>query len=639
MSARDSDVSSGTRAQARVVTPPSASAPPTDSNPLDDRPGTTGNEPNSVIIPPPGPDRWRAAVVVPPPAVDGNRPVHQEHSPFSRRKVVPATSPGDLSAPGGDASAGQPAPPSLATAVPTASREATEGDTGLESTSDRTWSDTRRAAINTGLRWTMVARPFIETANLLGVAVLARLVTPADFGRWAIAMIVLTLATVPTQAVQYSIVQRDQIDRDHLHTGVTLTILMGLGVCALCFVASYTVVPNLFDARTAMLVRLTIPSSFINSVNTVQIATLTRRLEFRRLSLLDMMITVGGTALAIPLAAIGLGGEAMVLALLAASTVGFILLCCWIRPPVPGFRLSSARDLLRAGIPAASSAASLVGFQNCDYVIVGARLGALQAGYYFRAYTLGVVYQKKVSQVMYSLGFPVMSRSTSDAEIHHLRQRMLHTVTLTLFPLLTALAIVAPKFVPWFYGPEWHAAIVPVQLLTIGGAAMLVAEAVIVSMLATGRARAVAWWGWGHFLAYGAGVFAVAHFGLPAVAAAAVLIHTTFLIVAYLQLHHGCLRRAFNALAKDVFPAVACSVGFAAVALPVSVAASRLGIPTLPYLITTSLAGGAGYVLSLRLWFPSELRHLRHLVRRLLPGRTQRLLGRLVSRPQPQSAA
>ncbi len=48
----------------------------------------------------------------------------------------------------------------------------------------------------------------------------------------------------------------------------------------------------------------------------------------------------------------------------------------------------------------------MVGFQNCDYVIVGARLGALQAGYYFRAYTLGVVYQTKVSQVMNSARLP-----------------------------------------------------------------------------------------------------------------------------------------------------------------------------------------------------------------------------------------
>ena len=485
----------------------------------------------------------------------------------------------------------------------------------------------------------MIGRPAIEAANLLGVAVLARLIAPAEFGRYAIALIVLTLASVPTQAVQYSLVQRDQVDHDHLKTGVTLTILMGLAVCALCFAASYTVVPTLFGAGTAVLVRLMIPACFINSVNTVQIAIITRRLEFRRLSLLDMTITLFGTVASISLAAIGLDGTALVLGVLAASAAGFILLCCWVLPPTPNFRLRAARDLLGSGVHAASAAASLVGFQNCDYVIVGARLGALQAGYYFRAYTLSVVYQKKATQVLTSVGFPVLSRATSEDEVDRLRQRMVHTITLILFPLLTTLVIVAPKFVTWLYGPAWRACVVPVQILAIGGGAMLVVEAVTVTMLATGRARAVMWWGWGHFIVYGAAVFAVSGLGLTAIAVAAAVVHGTFLIISYLQLHHGRLRRGFKTLAKDVLPAAASSLGLAAVALPASVFASTLGIPMVPYLLLMALAGGAGYFLSLRLCFPNELRQLGLLAARLLPMRVHRLFGRFILRPQPQSAA
>ena len=280
----------------------------------------------------------------------------------------------------------------------------------------------------------MIGRPVVELANLFGAAVLARFVSPAEFGRYAIALIVLFLASVPTQAVQYAIVQRKHIDRDHLTTGVTLTILVGLAVCAFCLAASYTVVPHLFGERTAVLVRLMIPACFINSVNTVQIASITRRLEFRRLSILDMTITLVGLVVMISLAVIGLNGEAMVLGILAGGSAGFILVSCWMLPPIPDFRLGSARDLLRSGIPAASGAASIAGLQNCDYLIVGARLGALQAGYYFRAYTLSVMYQQKVTQVMTSVGFPVLSRAASEDEVHRLRQRMVHTITLILFP-------------------------------------------------------------------------------------------------------------------------------------------------------------------------------------------------------------
>jgi len=386
-------------------------------------------------------------------------------------------------------------------------------------------------------------------------------------------------------------------------------------------------------------VRLMIPACFLNSINTVQYAMLSRRLEFRRLSLIDMTTAVVGAVVTIPLAVLGWGGAAIVIGVDAGSLAGFILICCWIRPPIPNFRLRAARDFARYGIPAASNAASLLCFENCDYVIVGARVSALQAGYYFRAYTLGVVYQTKVSQVITTVGLPVLSRVRSEAEVHVLRQRIIQTITMILFPLLTALAIVAPKFVTWLYGPAWRASVLPVQILTIGGAAMLVAQAVTVAMLATGRPRSVMLWGWGHFLVYGAAVFTVARLGLPTVAIAAVIVHTTFLVIAYIQLHHGSVRRGLSALSKDVLPAGLASACLAAVAVPVSILASRLGMPVVPYLLLIAVAGGASYFVSLRLWFPNELRELAVFAGRLLPARTHRVVMRWMVEPQPQSAA
>ncbi len=634
---RASDPSLASYGPPPVVASPRVDALPTSSrNPLAGASPSAGREETSVTVPSSTPRRSRPAVVPPSPSSGTDPHDAGQLSPFSLRKVVPSTPPAHAAVRDDDG-AGQGTSPSPRSGVAALSRASAEDNAGSGPSDESAAPSEPRAAIRTGMRWTLVGRPIIEAANLLGVVVLARLVAPAEFGRYSIALIVLYLANVPTQAVQYTIVQRGEIERDHLRTGVTLTILMGLAMCAFCFAASYTIVPILFGARTAVLVRLMIPACFINSVNTVQYALITRRLEFRRLSLIDMTTTLVGAAVAIPLAAIGLNGEAMVIGVVAGSTAGFLLICFWVRLPMPNFRLRSARELLRSGIPAASNAASLVCFQNCDYVIVGARVGPLQAGYYFRAYTLGVVYQTKVSQAMTTLGFPVLSRVRSEDEVHRLRRRMIQTITLILFPLLTALAIVAPKFVTWFYGPAWGAVVVPVQILTIGGAAMLMAQAVTVGLLAIGRARAVMLWGWGHFLIYGAAVFAVARLGLPAVAVAAVVVHTAFLIIAYVLLARGSIRQAFKELARDVLPATVGSIGLAAVAVPVDLL--TLGVPMLGYLLIIALAGGAGYFFTLRLWFPAELHGLSLLAGRVLPVRLHRLFGRFIARPQAQSAA
>ena len=100
------------------------------------------------------------------------------------------------------------------------------------------------------------------------------------------------------------------------------------------------------------------------------------------------------------MAVAGLGGVALVLGALAGALATSVLTWTWAPPPLPRLAKGPTRELWRFGLPASLTAMSWIGFRNCDYAIVGARRGALQAGLYYRAYTLGVEYQKKVSQVM-----------------------------------------------------------------------------------------------------------------------------------------------------------------------------------------------------------------------------------------------
>jgi PST family polysaccharide transporter len=512
------------------------------------------------------------------------------------------------------------------------------GDAGHHRLEPEQTSVTRSAIVH-GLRWTFIARLSAEVVSFIAAAALARLIAPAEFGRYTLAMVVLTLANVPTQAVGYSLVQRDSLERDHVRTGLTLTVVIGLVICGVTFAASYAIVAPAFGAETAALVRLMIPACFINSVNTVPLAMMSRRLQFRRLSLIDITIGVFASATAVALAVGGRNGAAMVLGTTAGSIAGLVLICWWAPPPWPGFRLSAARDLLRFGIPAGSSALSLVCFSNCDYIILGARIGALQTGFYFRAYTLSVQYQTKVSNVLISVGFPVLSRASSAEEVDALRHRMVLTITLLLFPLLVILVIIAPHFVTWFYGPAWGPAILPVQLLTLGGAAMCVAGAVSVAMLATGRANALMHWGWGHFVVYAIVVFLLARVGISAVAGGAAVVHMAFLLALYLLMVRGSLRRAVRTMVRDMLPATAACIGLAAAAILTSMCLAVMEVPTLPYMLVVSVAGGTGYLFTLRVCFPIALQDLLRLAHRVLPARTQRVMARVLPRLHMQSAA
>jgi PST family polysaccharide transporter len=492
------------------------------------------------------------------------------------------------------------------------------------------------AAAAHGVRWVTLARVGIELVLLGSMVVLARLIPPAEFGAVAVAILAGELALlVPAEGVGTALVQRAAVGREHLQAGLALALLTGLAIVGLTLLAASLIVEPLFGEHTANLVRLATPGFMLGAAGTVPMAILRRRLAFRRISVIEIVNNSIRSAACVGLALAGLDGEALVIGGIAGGLVAFAVTWASAPAPLPWLRLSAARDLLGYGLPASLASVSWVGFRNSDYAIIGARLGAVEAGYYFRAYQLAVEYQKKISLVMGQVGFPVLARAESAEQRAAIRTQMVRMLTILLFPLLAVLAIVAPVLVPWAFGPAWAPAALPTQILALGGAATLVIDAAGVAFMAAGRARALLGFGWAHFLVYAPAVLVVAPLGLAAVAAAAAVVHTLFLFVAYVMLFRGTGVNPVRQLWLEVAPATLSCVGLAAVGVPVGTALSTADAPALVQLAAVTLAAAAAYLLTLRVCFPAAWADLRAFVARVLPDQR---LSRFTRRLAPASA-
>ena len=156
---------------------------------------------------------------------------------------------------------------------------------------------------------------------------------------------------------------------------------------------------------------------------------------------------------------------------------------------------------------------------------------------------------------------------------------MVGLLTTVLFPLLVLLAISAPVAIPFLFGPHWVDAVVPAQILCLGGGATLVANAAGTVLMASGRARALLGFGLAHFLTYGLTVLLVVHLGIVAVAIDAAVVHTLFAVLAYALMLRGSTEHPLRRLWEDIGPAVVSCLGLVAVALPVSVALTAAAVP------------------------------------------------------------
>ena len=258
------------------------------------------------------------------------------------------------------------------------------------------------------------------------MVILARLIPPAAFGVFALATIVQELAiNIPGEGIGSALVQRKELRRDHLQAGFALSLLIGVVLIVVTLLLAQFVVRPLYDAQTAGYVALATPWFLLGAILALPTSMLRRRLDFKRLAVLDLTQSMVRAFVTVLLAAaFGLDAPALILGGLAGLVAVVPLALVFARVPIPRWRTAAIREILPYGGPAALATVAWAGFRNGDYAVVGARLGAAQAGFYWRGFQLGVEYQRKISTVMTQIAFPVLSRTTGEHEMFALRRRM-----------------------------------------------------------------------------------------------------------------------------------------------------------------------------------------------------------------------
>jgi len=457
-----------------------------------------------------------------------------------------------------------------------------------------------------GLRWVAVARVTCETLTFGAALVLARLVPPAEFGRAAVAIVAINIAAILTfEGLGSALVQIERLRPAHLQ-GVALAGPV-LGGAATVIVAAGAAVlgPHLFDVATVTLIQLASLAFVLAGVGVVPRAQLQRRLDFRRLSIIEVVALVPGSLTAVGLAVAGLDGEAIVLGLLvtsAATALLFTISAPWVRPR---WRPGELREVLTFGSLSFSASLTYGLYRNIDYVILGAKLSAAQVGFYYRAFQLGVDYQRKISGIMARIAFPVYSRSASMEDMRAVRQRIVRLHTTLIFPALIGLAALAPVLVPFMFGPQWEPSVVPAQLLAVAGLASPVVAGLGPLMLAAGRPAPLLRFNLGALAGYATVVFLTAPHGVIAVCLGTIAVNVVKVVAVQLVLVRGVLGIPASAAWHESAPALAAGVVLAAVAFPLVAWLDGTSMPAPAILIAVAIVGALAYLVTLRIVSPA----------------------------------
>ena len=483
-------------------------------------------------------------------------------------------------------------------------------------------SDQLTQAAVSGVRWFAAAKVTTEALQLVAAIALARLVSPADFGNASVALIFLPLSVILTyEGFGSALVQRKLVHEGHFEAATLSSLLAGILFSLATYLLAPVVAAPIFSDEIAHLIQLVSPVFALAGLGTVSRAVLSRELDFRLISMIEAGSLALGAFIAVGLAALGLGAEAIVLGGVAAAGLASLSLLAVTPRRRPRWRRREMAEITRFGGPASAAGVVYVAISNVDYAVLAARLNPAQVGIYWRAFQLGVQYQDKLSGIMMRLAFPIYSRTSDLNEMKRLHERATRIHGAVVAPLLAILIVTAPELVPLVFGDAWRAAVVPAQILAVAGMIAAILTGYPQVMLAAGRPRPLMVFNVCVLVAYAVAVFFTAELGLVAVAIAVVAIHLAILAAVYLVLFRSVLGLPIGRLVTDLAPAVAGSALVLAVGFPLADLLRDVDLAAPLIVLVAGLAGIAAQALALRALFPHVWADVSGLLRRLLPDR------------------
>lgn len=305
------------------------------------------------------------------------------------------------------------------------------------------------------------------------MAILARLLTPADFGYIAMATVVTEFAGLLNSFGLSSIlVQRRVVTRLQLDTVFWAGLGLGGAIALLVFGISF-LTGWLFDEETiGKLLRVLCLTFILGSLSTVHHAILSRLMRFRTDFYIQMSSIIIRTGTAIALALLGFGVWSLVAGSLMGALASALLMVGAVRY-IPRFRFNG-QYLLSTWKTSSSYMGNTVLYylnMNVDLFLIGRQFGASSLGQYQNARSLTDEVRGRIAMPLQRVLFPAFSAIQKDTV--RLQSSVLRSGRLLaaiICPIGIGLSAVAPEIVPALYGAQWLPMVPILSMLGVSAA-------------------------------------------------------------------------------------------------------------------------------------------------------------------------
>jgi PST family polysaccharide transporter len=460
---------------------------------------------------------------------------------------------------------------------------------------DATQSVGRQAA--RGLRWSFAGTLVTKIGSFAMGLVLARLLTPDDFGVYAVALAAMTFVMHVNDVglIAATVQWRGKLE-EMAPTAAAIAMSFSVVVYAFFWFAAPKISAVAHTPEATGVIRLLTAVILIDGATAVRSAALMRTFRQDKLIVANLVGLVTNAAVAISLAAAGAGPYSFAVGMVVSFFVTGVMIFVGADLPARlGFDRAIARQLMVFGLPLAASLGIEAVLLNADYIIIGHLVGEIPLGYYLLAFNISTWALSVISSAVRYVSVAGFSR-LSEVDSQTLSagvQRSMPILVTGLMPIASLTAALALPIVTVLYGDKWTPAAVVLPYLMVLTVVRVIASFALDILMGAGATRSTFWVNlvWAIALVP-ALIYSTARGGIQGAAVAHAIVGVLVAVpIVLIALHRVGVRLA------PIIPALARPlIGGVVSGALATVVAKAIGPNALLELLVGGLVGGVAYL-------------------------------------------
>lgn len=322
-----------------------------------------------------------------------------------------------------------------------------------------------------GVIWSSVERFSLQGVQFLIGVVLARMLTPSDYGLIGMLSVFFGVSQIFIDCgFSNSLIRQRKVSEKDYGTVFVLNVLISFIAYLVLFCAAPIIASFYKVAELKPILRVLSVTLIINSLYAVQQTRLNKNVDFKTLSKCSLTSAILSGCLGIYLAYNGYGVWSLVYQGIANSILMFVCLFAFTKwMPHPCFDKNSFQNLFGFGSKILLSSLIHTIYVNLYNIVIGKLFSAKQLGFFNKAEQVGLLPSSNFAGVLSRVAYPILAEMQDDnVKLKVAYEKFLRLSCFVVFPLMIGLCVLAKPSIQLMFGEKWLETALFLQILCVG---------------------------------------------------------------------------------------------------------------------------------------------------------------------------